>query len=314
MAEIESGARFDYVIVGAGSAGLRAGEPADAKTRTSPSRCWKRAARTNSLLVRMPAGVGNLIATKGATNWGFETTPQKHSWTAGALSAARTRLGRIVGHQRHDLHSRPRARLRSMAPDGPHRLGLRRRAARTSNARSITKTAPMRGTPKAGRSGCRAGRRAIRSTRRSSKPARRRAIRSRAISTAVSKKASAPIISPSATANAGARRLRYLRPIVGVRPNLKVISNAHADRVIIENKTAVGVEFSAGPGKPVQNVYAKREVLVCGGAFQSPHLLLLSGIGPGGRAAEAGRAGRARCAGSRAAICRTTSTSASSTR
>jgi choline dehydrogenase len=65
-----------------------------------------------------------------------------------------------------------------------------------------------------------------------------------------------------------------------VRANLKVISGAQAHRLIIERKTAVGVEFSNGPGKPVQNIYAKREVLVCGGAFQSPHLLLLSGIGP----------------------------------
>ena len=50
-----------------------------------------------------------------------------------------------------------------------------------------------------------------------------------------------------------------------MRPNLKVISNAHAGRIIIERKTAVGVEFSAGPGKPVQSVYAKREVLLSGG-------------------------------------------------
>ena len=33
--------------------------------------------RNDSLLVRMPAGVGNLIANKGASNWGFETTPQQ---------------------------------------------------------------------------------------------------------------------------------------------------------------------------------------------------------------------------------------------
>jgi choline dehydrogenase len=59
-----------------------------------------------------------------------------------------------------------------------------------------------------------------------------------------------------------------------------VISNAYAGRVIFERGTAVGVEFSAGPGKPVQTVYARREVLVCGGAFQSPQLLLLSGVGP----------------------------------
>ena len=72
----------------------------------------------------------------------------------------------------------------------------------------------------------------------------------------------------------------YLRPVVGARPNLTVISNAHASRVLVENGKAIGVEYSAGPGKPAQNVYANREVLLSAGAFQSPQLLLLSGIGP----------------------------------
>jgi choline dehydrogenase len=80
----------------------------------------------------------------------------------------------------------------------------------------------------------------------------------------------------------------YLKPIVAGRSNLKVISNAHAGRIMIERQRAAGVEFSAGRGKPVQRVYANREVLVCGGAFQSPHLLLLSGIGPADDLKKAG--------------------------
>jgi choline dehydrogenase len=72
----------------------------------------------------------------------------------------------------------------------------------------------------------------------------------------------------------------YLRPLVGVRPNLGVISNAHAGRIIIKRGAAVGVEYSAGHGKPVQTVFAKREVLLAAGAFQSPQLLMLSGVGP----------------------------------
>jgi choline dehydrogenase len=80
----------------------------------------------------------------------------------------------------------------------------------------------------------------------------------------------------------------YLSPIVGVRPNLTIISNAYAGRIIIERKTAVGVEFSSGPGKPVRNVYARREVILCAGAFQSPQLLLLSGVGPADELARLG--------------------------
>jgi choline dehydrogenase len=70
----------------------------------------------------------------------------------------------------------------------------------------------------------------------------------------------------------------YLRPALE-RPNLTVLSSAHAARVLIEKGRAIGVEYAAGPGKPLQRVMADREVLLTAGAFQSPHLLLLSGIG-----------------------------------
>ncbi len=80
----------------------------------------------------------------------------------------------------------------------------------------------------------------------------------------------------------------YLQPIVKSRRNLHVISGAFANRVILDQKKAVGVAYSAGPGKAVQNVHANREVILCGGAFQSPHLLMLSGIGPAEELRKAG--------------------------
>ncbi|HEY8049631.1 MAG TPA: GMC family oxidoreductase N-terminal domain-containing protein, partial [Ramlibacter sp.] len=62
------------------------------------------------------------------------------------------------------------------------------------------------------------------------------------------------------------------------RENLKVITGAHATRIVLEGKRATGVEFVQGGVK--QQVRAMREVLVCGGALLSPQLLMLSGIGP----------------------------------
>ena len=62
------------------------------------------------------------------------------------------------------------------------------------------------------------------------------------------------------------------------RPNLKIISEAHATRILLEGKRAAGVEFLQG-GKLTQ-LKASREVLLCAGALQSPQLLMLSGIGP----------------------------------
>ena len=69
----------------------------------------------------------------------------------------------------------------------------------------------------------------------------------------------------------------YLRPVLG-RPNLTVRTRALAHRVVLENGRAVGVAYArAGAGAIVR---AEREVIVAGGAINSPQLLLLSGIGP----------------------------------
>jgi len=70
----------------------------------------------------------------------------------------------------------------------------------------------------------------------------------------------------------------YLRPARN-RQNLVVRTNAHATRVLLENGRAVGVEYRTPDG--LQSALASGEVIVSGGAYGSPQLLLLSGIGPG---------------------------------
>lgn len=62
------------------------------------------------------------------------------------------------------------------------------------------------------------------------------------------------------------------------RPNLTVITHAMTQKVNIENKRAVSVDVKI-KGK-LQTISARREVILSGGAFGSPQLLLLSGIGP----------------------------------
>lgn len=69
----------------------------------------------------------------------------------------------------------------------------------------------------------------------------------------------------------------YLHP-VEKRANLRVITAARATRVLFEGKCAVGVEFVAG-GQP-QQARAAREVILSAGAIQTPQLLQLSGVGP----------------------------------
>jgi choline dehydrogenase-like flavoprotein len=69
----------------------------------------------------------------------------------------------------------------------------------------------------------------------------------------------------------------YLRGIMS-RPNLTVHTNATAHRVLLEGTKAVGIAYERGG--TVTEARAEREVLLSGGSFNSPQLLMLSGIGP----------------------------------
>jgi choline dehydrogenase len=70
----------------------------------------------------------------------------------------------------------------------------------------------------------------------------------------------------------------YLRPAMK-RPNLRVEIRALANRVLFEGKRAVGLEYAQDG--VVHRVRARREVLLAGGSINSPQLLQLSGVGPG---------------------------------
>ncbi|WP_424944131.1 GMC family oxidoreductase [Aliiroseovarius crassostreae] len=68
----------------------------------------------------------------------------------------------------------------------------------------------------------------------------------------------------------------YLHPVLS-RPNLHVMTHTRATRILFEGKRAIGVAY-ARKGE-TGDVRARREVLLCGGAFNSPQLLQLSGVG-----------------------------------
>lgn len=278
MAEIESGDRYDYVIVGAGSAGcvLAARLTEDPNVTVA---LLEAGGKNTSVLVRMPAGAGNLIAEKSVHNWGFETEPQAHL-DGRRLYQPRGRgwggSSAINGMIYIRGHARDYDQWRQMGLTGwgfADVLPYFKKAQHHEDGADIYngEGGPLwvsRGPPgnPLYKAFIQAGAQAGYKTTRDFNGRQQEGM--------------GPYHLTIKDGERWSASAAYLQPIVGVRPNLKVISNAMAARVIIERKTAVGVEFSAGRGKPVQSVFAKREVILSGGAFQSPHLLMLSGIGP----------------------------------
>jgi choline dehydrogenase len=79
--------------------------------------------------------------------------------------------------------------------------------------------------------------------------------------------------------------LAYLHPVMD-RPNLTVHTGALARRLTFDGKRCTGVEYERNGS--VETATADGEVIVCGGAVNSPQLLLLSGVGPANHLREVG--------------------------
>jgi choline dehydrogenase-like flavoprotein len=78
----------------------------------------------------------------------------------------------------------------------------------------------------------------------------------------------------------------YIHPFINRRANLRVETHAIATRILFEGQRAVGVEYRQG--KQLRQLLARREVIVSSGAFHTPQLLMLSGIGDSAALAKHG--------------------------
>ena len=91
------------------------------------------------------------------------------------------------------------------------------------------------------------------------------------------------------TRNADAVRVTaasaFVRPILD-RANFQLLTGVRTTRVLLESGRARGVEY-AGP-EGVQTLRAEREVILCCGAFETPKLMMLSGLGPAEQLAQRG--------------------------
>jgi choline dehydrogenase len=273
---IEDGARFDFVIVGAGSAGCVLANRLSADPNIKVA-LIEAGGRDNSMLIRMPAGSGSILPSRGPLNWGFDSAPQERlegrrlyqprgrGW--GGTSSINGMIY-IRGHARDYDH------WRQMGLAG---WGYRDVLPYFKRAESNDRGAdPWHGD---------AGPLFVSSSRRSSP------LYQAFVQAGVA--AGYPLtkdfngwrqegvglyqftIRDGERASASAS---YLHPIVGVRSNFAIVSKAHAAKALIEDGRAVGIEYERGRRRNV--LYADREVILCAGAFQSPQLLMLSGVGP----------------------------------
>ncbi|GAB3500272.1 GMC family oxidoreductase N-terminal domain-containing protein [Spirosoma knui] len=78
----------------------------------------------------------------------------------------------------------------------------------------------------------------------------------------------------------------FLKPALH-RPNLTVVTYAHTRQILLQHDKAVGVEFITGKNQ-TQQAMARKEVILSAGAFHSPQLLMVSGIGPADTLRSAG--------------------------
>ena len=88
----------------------------------------------------------------------------------------------------------------------------------------------------------------------------------------------------------------YLRPAKG-RNNLQIETSALAQRILFEGRRAAAIEYRQAGA--LRTARARKEILVSGGAFNSPQLLQLSGVGPAELLQQAWHRCRAGCAGRR---------------
>jgi choline dehydrogenase len=273
---------FDYVIIGGGSAGCALA--ARLSEDSAATVCLLEAGGANTeMLVRMPAGVGNLIKAKGKHNWGFWTEAEPHLdnrrlwWPRGRGLGGSSAINGMIYMRGHpqDYDEWRQMGLTGWAWDdvfpyfrrleGHHRGGDLHGSDGPLTVSAGESDSPFNDAVIA------AGKQAGYPVTEDFNGAAQEGFGRYDLTIANGKRWS--------TAAA------YLA-MAADRPNLTIITGARTTGILLDRGRAVAVDYVSG--KTRERVEASGEVLLCAGAVQSPQILQLSGIGDSARLKAAG--------------------------
>jgi choline dehydrogenase len=269
--------RYDYIIIGAGSAGCVLANRLTADPAVKVL-LLEAGGKDNSMIVKMPAGAGGLINAKGAYNWGFWTEPEpnldnrKLWWPRGKGWGGSSSINGMIyirGHARdYDQWAQMGLRGWSYADVLPY----------------FKRSESLEGGGDAYHGG--------EGPLHVSKASSPNPVYSSFIQAGVQaghrqtsdfngfqQEGFGPYQMTIRDGQRWSASAAYLRPILGQRPNLTAEIEARTTRIIVEKGRAVGVEYVQGKTAEKRTAYADAEVLLSSGAVQSPHILQLSGIG-----------------------------------
>ncbi len=268
--------RYDYIIIGAGSAGCvlanRLSEDADKRVLLLEA-----GGKDGSLMIKMPAGVGGLISKAGPQNWGFWTEEEpnldnrKLWWPRGKGWGGSSSINGMIYIRGH---ARDYDQWRQMGLPGWGYADVLPYFKRSEGFEGGADAWHGGGGPL-----------------KVSKASSPNPIYSAAIEAGA--QAGHPLTQDfngyqqegfgpyQLTIHDGQRwsaARGYLHPALS-RPNLTCLTGVRTTRIIIENGRATGVEIHDDKTGQRRVIHADGEVLLCAGAVQSPQILQLSGVG-----------------------------------